>query len=135
MNIESTKEKFLNNDGFERNIGMEFFSTPENNTCMAKMHVDERNIQPFGFLSGGAMISLAETLSGVGSVTLTGGKKCLGMNVHATHMHAAPKGDTVTAIATIIHQGKTTHVWHVDIYNQKKVLVSTISVTNYILDN
>ena len=43
-------------------LGMEFLSTPEDDTCMARMKVDERNRQPFGYLSGGATLALAENV-------------------------------------------------------------------------
>lgn len=33
----------------------------------ATMKVDERNRQPFGFLSGGASLALAENVAGIGS--------------------------------------------------------------------
>ena len=46
-------------------LGMEFLSTPEDDTCMARMKVDERNRQPFGFLSGGASLALAENVAAV----------------------------------------------------------------------
>lgn len=48
-----------------RTLGMEFISTPEPDTAMARMKVDDRNKQPFGFLSGGATLALAENLAGV----------------------------------------------------------------------
>lgn len=134
MNIDSVKEIISKSQGFENHIGMEFYSTPEEDTCMAKMHVDERNVQPFGFLSGGATLALAETLAGVGSVTLRPGCLCMGMNVQGNHVHAAKKGETVTAIARIIHKGQKTHVWHVDVMNEAEQLVSSISVTNFIIE-
>ncbi len=97
------------------------------------MPVDERNTQPFGFLSGGAILALAETLAGVGSCALCPGQICVGMNVQANHVHSALQGDTVTATAHIIHRGATTHVWGVEVRNGKDELVSNISVTNYIV--
>ena len=62
MNVEKQKEILLKDDGLSNTLGMEFISTPEPDTCMAKMKVDERNRQPFGFLSGGASLALAENL-------------------------------------------------------------------------
>ena len=61
MNIEHIKEKINKLPNLSTALGMEFISTPEPDTCMARMKVDERNRQPFGFLSGGA--SLANALS------------------------------------------------------------------------
>ena len=61
MDIEFIKEKIGRQPGLSNTLGMEFLSTPEPDTCMARMKVDERNRQPFGFLSGGASLALAAT--------------------------------------------------------------------------
>ena len=55
-------------------LGMEFISTPEDDTCMARMKVDERNRQPFGYLSGGASLALAEKVTAFARL-LHGGHK------------------------------------------------------------
>lgn len=132
MNIEKIKAKINESDAFENLIGMEFLSTPDPDTCMAKMHVDKRNMQPFGYLSGGAILALAETLAGVGSSSLCPGDIVVGMNVQANHVHSTKEGDTITAIGTIIHQGRQTHVWNITVTNEASQLVSSISVTNFV---
>ena len=134
MNIENIRKTLLETDGFERHIGMEFFSTPEPDTCMARMHVDHRNRQPFGFLSGGATLALCETLAGVASNALCPEHKCVGMNVCGNHVHTAFDGETVTAIAHLVHKGKKTHVWRVVVTNEEGKLISEVTVTNYVLD-
>ena len=53
MNVEEINEIINANPNLSTALGMEFLSTPEDDTCMARMKVDERNRQPFGFLSGG----------------------------------------------------------------------------------
>lgn len=133
MDIEAIKTIIERTPGLENNIGMEFISTPDEDSCMAQMHVDERNTQPFGFLSGGASLALAETLAGVGSVALCPDKLCMGMNVNASHLHPAKSGETVTATARIIHRGMQTHVWQVEIRNEHDEIVSAVTVTNFIL--
>lgn len=115
-------------------MGMEFISTPDPDTCMARMKVDENSRQPMGYLSGGASLALAETLAGAGSSVLCPGKICVGINVSGTHVKAVPEGDTVTAMAHIVHTGNTLHVWNVDITDTSGELISTASVTNYIID-
>lgn len=132
MNIEKIKAKINESNAFENLIGMEFLSTPDPDTCMAKMHVDKRNMQPFGYLSGGAILALAETLAGVGSSSLCPGDIVVGMNVQANHVHSTKEGDTITAIGTIIHQGRQTHVWNITVTNEASQLVSSISVTNFV---
>ena len=70
MNVERIKELINEKPNLSTALGMEFISTPEDDTCMARMKVDERNRQPFGFLSGGASLALAENLAGVASSAL-----------------------------------------------------------------
>ena len=114
-------------------LGMEFLSTPEDDTCLARMKVDERNRQPFGFLSGGASLALAENVAGVGSSALCPGCACVGIEVSGSHVKAVAEGDTVTAYARLLHQGTTLHVWNVDIKDSMDNLISNVRVTNYII--
>ena len=70
MNVEKIVEIINAKPNLSTALGMEFISTPEVDTCLAKMKVDERNRQPFGFLSGGASLALAENVAGVASSAL-----------------------------------------------------------------
>lgn len=133
MNVEKQKEILLKDDGLSNTLGMEFISTPEPDTCMARMNVDERNRQPFGFLSGGASLALAENLAGVGSLALCPGKICVGINVSGNHVRAVLEGDTVTAYGKLQFKGNTLHEWQIDIKNSEGILISTVHVTNYIM--
>ena len=134
MDIERVKDILLSKDGLSQTLGMEFLSTPEPDTCQARMKVDERNRQVFGFLSGGATLALAENLSGVGSMALCPNKMCVGINVSANHVKAVLEGDTVTATARILHKGRTLHVWHIEITNSAGELISAVDITNFILN-
>lgn len=134
MNIDKIKEVLLKRDGLSNTLGMEFISTPDPDTCQARMKVDERNRQIFGFLSGGASLALAENLAGVGSLALCPNNICVGINVSGSHVKAVLDGDTVTATAHILHQGKTLHQWHVDIRNGAGDLISSVEVTNFVMN-
>ena len=134
MNIDKIKEVLLKRDGLSNTLGMEFISTPDPNTCQARMKVDERNRQIFGFLSGGASLALAENLAGVGSLALCPNNICVGINISGSHVKAVLDGDTVTATAHILHKGKTLHQWHVDIRNGGGDLISSVEVTNFVMN-
>ncbi|WP_455054335.1 PaaI family thioesterase [Leyella stercorea] len=134
MNIDKIKELLLKRDGLSNTLGMEFISTPDPDTCQARMKVDERNRQIFGFLSGGASLALAENLAGVGSLALNPNNICVGINVSGSHVKAVLDGDTVTATARILHKGKTLHQWHVDIRNTAGDLISSVEVTNFVMN-
>lgn len=135
MNIDKVKELLERDKGLSMTLGMEFFSTPEPDTCKATMKVDERNRQPFGFLSGGATLALAENLAGVGSLALCPNDICVGINVSGNHVKAVVEGDTVTATAHLQNKGRLLHVWRVDICNSADELISTVQVTNYVIVN
>jgi uncharacterized protein (TIGR00369 family) len=133
VDVERIKEIINASPNLSTALGMEFISTPEEDTCLARMKVDERNRQPFGFLSGGASLALAENVAGVGSSSLCPGCACVGIEVSGSHVKAVSEGDSVTAYARLQHRGKTLHVWQVDIRNTADELISTVRVTNYII--
>jgi uncharacterized protein (TIGR00369 family) len=133
VDVERIKEIINDKPNLSTALGMEFISTPEVDTCMARMKVDERNRQPFGFLSGGASLALAENVAGVGSSAMCPGCACVGIEVSGSHVKAVMEGDTVTAYARLLHEGTTLHVWNVDIKDTSGELISNVRVTNYII--
>lgn len=133
MNIDKIQQMLSQQDGLSKTLGMEFISTPEPDTLQARMKVDGRNKQPFGFLSGGASLALAENMAGVGSLAVCPGKIAVGINVSGTHVMAVSEGDTVTAFGKIVHKGRKLHTWQVEIKNSRGDLICTVQVTNYII--
>ena len=133
MDVEKIKQIIESQPNLSTILGMNFISTPDDDLCMATMKVDERNRQPFGFLSGGASLALAENLAGVGSSALCPGKICVGISVSGSHVKAVLEGDTVTALAHLVQKGKKIHVWNVEINNSAGELISLVSVTNYVV--
>ncbi|MBR0166455.1 MAG: PaaI family thioesterase [Prevotella sp.] len=135
MDVERINEIINEKPNLSTALGMEFLSTPEDDTCMACMKVDERNRQPFGFLSGGASLALAENVAGVGSSSLCPDCTCVGIEVSGSHVKAVMEGDTVTAYAHLLHKGTTLHVWNVDIKDTSGELISNVRVTNYVISS
>ena len=133
MDVENINRIINEKPNLSTALGMEFISTPEDDTCMARMKVDERNRQPFGFLSGGASLALAENVAGVGSSALCPRCACVGIEVSGSHVKAVAEGDSVTAYARLLHRGTTLHVWNVDIKDSSGELISNVRVTNYII--
>ncbi|MCR4604345.1 MAG: PaaI family thioesterase [Prevotella sp.] len=133
MNVDKIQKLIDEKPNLSTALGMEFISTPEDDTCMGRMKVDERNRQPFGFLSGGASLALAENVAGVGSSALCPDCVCVGIEVSGSHVKAVVEGDTVTAHAHMLHQGTTLHVWNVSIVDSAGDLISSVRVTNYII--
>jgi 1,4-dihydroxy-2-naphthoyl-CoA hydrolase len=91
---------------------------------VATMPVDDRTRQPFGLLHGGASVALAETVASVGAFELVDKEKevVVGLEINANHIKAKREG-VVTAVGTVLHQGKTTMVWDIKITDEEENLV------------
>ncbi len=83
---------------------------------IATMPVDERTRQPMGLLHGGASAALIESVGSMGSTLLIDFSKeySVGLEINANHIGSVKSGK-VKAIGKIIHAGKRTHLWQVDI--------------------
>ncbi len=115
------------------NLGIQYTYASEDRV-EATMPVDVRTRQPFGLLHGGATLALAETVAGFGSMIICKPDEiAVGMQVSGNHMSSAYEGDTVRAIGTIIHKGRSSHVWDVNVYTSTDKLVSSIRVVNSII--
>lgn len=102
---------------------------------VAKMPVDHRTKQPMGLLHGGASVALAESLGSFGAfLTLDHDKQhAVGLEINANHVKSASEG-YVYAKASPIHMGKSTHIWGIEIKNEKGQLVAISRITMAILD-
>ena len=103
-------------------IGEDFIS--------GKMPVDERTVQPFGLLHGGASVALAETLGSIGGGIKVYKKNetVVGIEINANHLKSAREG-WVFGKATPIRIGKKIQVWNIEITNESDELVCVSRLT------
>lgn len=127
------KMNALNEGTMMETLGIEYLEVREG-YVYARMFVKKELSQPYGMLHGGATMALAESLGGVGSAYYVDIKTHLivGMQFTANHVKSAKIGTYVYATATIIHKGRQTHVWNIDVKNEDGVLVSSCRLTNFI---
>lgn len=91
------------------------------------------NTQPFGLLHGGANVVLAESLGSIGAHLHAGlDRRVVGIEVSATHHHAAKQGDVV-GVATAISLGRTLASYEVVITDENGVRTCTARITCLIL--
>ncbi|MCB7026037.1 Cof-type HAD-IIB family hydrolase [Bacteroides uniformis] len=115
------------------NLGIQY-TYASDERVEATMPVDYRTRQPFGILHGGATLALAETVAGLGSMIICEPDEIVvGMQVSGNHISSAHEGDTVRAVATIVHKGRSSHVWNVDVFTSTNKLVSSIWVVNSVI--
>ena len=98
-------------------IGIEITDIDNDFIC-GKMPVDERTIQPFGLLHGGASVALAETLGSIagGIKVYPNNETVVGIEINANHLKSARDG-WVYGKATPIRIGKKIQVWNIEISN------------------
>ena len=91
---------------------------------VATMPVQPKVHQPFGLLHGGASVALAETVASTGAFlsVVEQGMTAVGVEINANHLRGVREG-LVTATATPIHKGRTTHVWQVEIKDEQGKMV------------
>ena len=87
---------------------------------ISRMPVDHRTHQPMGLLHGGASMALIESIGSMGSTLLIDLEKevPVGLEINANHVSGVRSG-FVRAIGKIIHAGKKTHLWQVDIFDEE----------------
>ena len=119
----------MNKGTLMEQLGMEYLEVNDG-YVKARMPVDGRTKQPFDILHGGASIAFAETVASLGSALIVDLKKndIRGATVSANHIGAVSDG-WVTGEARIQHRGKMTHVWDVEIRDEKGAGVSLARVT------
>lgn len=131
ISLKTTIEELnaMSKDTLMEQLGIEYLEVKEG-YVKAKMPVDNRTLQPFRILHGGASIALAETIASLGSVVLVDMDKneIRGAAVTANHVGAVAKG-YVYAEANIIHKGSLTHVWDIEIKDQAGYRISVCRIT------
>lgn len=98
---------------------------------VATMPVNSKTHQPMGLLHGGASAALIESVGSMGSTLLLDIEKevPVGIEINANHVGGMKSG-LVKAVGKIVHAGKRTHVWQVDLTdNETGALVCTGRLT------
>lgn len=116
-------------------LGIEFIEISKGKV-IATMPVDEKTRQPFGYLHGGASVALAETVASVGASALIDLEKeiCFGLEINANHIRSKKDG-MVTAIAEVLHHGKSTMVWDIKIRDEDAQLICVSRCTIAVVPN
>jgi len=98
----------------------------------ATMPVTSITVQPMRILHGGASVVLAETLGSVASSLVIPDLHIqypVGLDINANHLRSVKENSIVTGRAKPIHLGKSTHVWHIDIYDENQIPVCVSRLT------
>src|SRR5579864_8127916 len=107
----------------------------EKDKVVATMPIGPNHRQQVGYLHGGISVVLAESVASLGTALNIDPSKQMAFGLEINANHLRPKRDgQLTATATPIQRGRTTHVWDIRITdeNDKLVCISrcTVAVVN-----
>jgi len=112
-------------------LGIEFLEVSQK-LIKAKMPVDNRTVQPFRILHGGASVALAETLGSIAAQMNIDQENfmAVGLDINANHIRSVQSG-FVYGVTKPIHIGRSTHVWEINITDEddKLICVSRLTVS------
>ena len=116
-----------------QHIGIEYVAVGDD-FLAATLPVDERTVQPYGILHGGASVVLAETLGSAAAMHCIDPERqiCVGLDINANHIRSVRQG-RVTGTASPAHLGKSTQVWEIRISDEESRLVCLSRITMAIL--
>lgn len=113
-------------------LGIEFLEVGED-FLRARVPVDTRTRQPMGIIHGGVSVVLAETLGSCGAAFASpAGQRAVGLDINANHLRSVSEG-WVTGTARPVHIGRSTHVWQIELRNDKDQLTCVSRITMAIL--
>ncbi|KAA5532579.1 hotdog fold thioesterase [Taibaiella lutea] len=123
----------LGKDTMAETLGM-IFTEIGDDFLKLEMPVDNRSRQPYGLLHGGASAAMAETIGSVASSMCINNEKqiCVGIEINCNHLKGVKNG-IVTATATPLHLGASSHVWDIKITDENRKLICVSRLTVAIL--
>jgi 1,4-dihydroxy-2-naphthoyl-CoA hydrolase len=102
---------------------------------VATMPIGPNHRQQVGYLHGGISVTLAESVASLGTVLNIDPTRqmAFGLEINANHLRPKREG-RITAVATPIHRGRTTHVWDVRLTDEHDKLVCVSRCTVAVVD-
>src|SRR5258707_14969050 len=109
--------------------------TAEKDCVIATMPIGPTHRQQVGYLHGGVSVVLAESVASLGpALNIDASKQmAFGREINANRPRPKPDGE-LTAVATPVHRGRTTHVWDIRISDENDKLVCVSRCTVAVVD-
>jgi len=117
-------------NAFVKLLQMEILELRKGETIMA-MPVEPKLTNLYQMAHGGALTTLADTSMGVSCASL--GKRVVTLDLNINFIRGAETGETVTAAAKIIHNGKHTLVAESELVNSSGNLVAKARGTFFVV--
>lgn len=123
----------LHEDTAVSQMGIEVVEVGADYLC-GRMPVDNRTMQPFGLMHGGAAVLLLETLASAAANHCVDLEThiCVGVEVNCNHVRGAKAG-AVLGRAQAVHIGATSMVWALEARDEQQRLVTVGRLTSSVV--
>ena len=125
----------MSKDTLMETLGIEYIDVDsESGMLKASMPVSSKVHQPMGLLHGGASAALAESVGSAASCLFADPREyaILGIELSCNHIRSVKEG-LIIGTGRIIHKGRSTHLWEIEITNESGKLISHCKLTNMIM--
>src|SRR3984893_1203675 len=114
----------LNDNNFASDLGLAIESATTERV-VGTLKIEARHLQPAGIVHGGVYCSIIESLASMGAlINLTQpGLTCAGIENHTSFLRSIGSGK-VRAVAVPVNRGRTTHLWDVEIRDERERLLA-----------
>ena len=121
-------------DSLNGTLGIEFVEVTDD-VVRGRMPVADRIRQPYGIVHGGAMSTIAESLTSLGTArgVYQDGKIAMGQEINASFMRPISSGH-VNALARVRRRGRTAWNWEVEITDDEGRLCALLRATIAVRD-
>jgi uncharacterized protein (TIGR00369 family) len=115
-------------------LGVEIVEVTDD-VIRGRMPVENRILQPYGLVHGGAMSAIAESLTSLGTArgVLAEGKLAMGQEINASFMRPITSGH-VNALARVRRRGRTAWNWEVEVTDDDGRLCALMRATIAVRD-
>ncbi len=114
-------------------LNIEYINVNDNE-FEAKMNLTKFHDNTYGYLNGGATIAFGETIAGYASSEIIHDDElAVGQSVTANHTKPKKIEGYIIAKGKLMHKGRQSHVWNIEMIDENDVLISLVTVVNAII--
>ena len=119
---------------FASDIGMVFESATKDRV-VATVEIEAKHLQPAGIVHGGVYCTIVESLASMGAFinVADDGRMVAGIENHTSFLRSIGSGK-VTGVAVPVNLGRTTHLWDVEVRDDRERLLAKGSVRMAVLE-
>jgi acyl-CoA thioesterase len=115
-NPKQVVDQMMRDDRFSQWLGIEVLDVKEGSSKI-KMTIREEMVNGFGIVHGGVTFSLAD--SAFAFACNNRNQLSVALDTSINFIKPVHVGDELTAIATELHNGKSTGLYQIEVFNQK----------------